>query len=503
MIDEYENYPSLENMKNALIKTNIGYDPQKDKKYNWNKQNEKTVKKYWLACKLQKQRGDISKINCFPYADLLTFSFPCQSISVSGKQEGIIQGETKSGLVYEVLRILENMKTKNILPKYLLLENVKNLVGKKFIDDFNNLNSILDDIGYNVYWKVINAKNCNIPQNRERVFGIYIRKDIDNQTFEFPNNLPLEYKLKDLLEKEVDKKYYITDGQIERLKINPTGDKLKILDTSQSKREGKAREYENICPTLTARDYKDPKCVQINLQQNVKIRKYTVNTSLLQECLKDNKGEFTNKDIANQLNIPVTKVEHWFRTDSSFSIPSEDIWMELKKLLNIQTNEFDSSIMEFEIKPNEFDISNRAYHEDGISPTLTTTSPPKCVQVGSLSGGKWDNMHESSKRVYDESGISPTIHTCGGGNIEPKVLQTVCEKRCNDFRIRKLTPTECYMLQGFTKEDINKCYAVDMSNTQLYRQAGNSIVTNCIELLFEHLYKSQYNSEYICQDENF
>lgn len=109
LIDNYTDYPSEEKMIEGLTRANIGYDPTKQKEYNWSK-HKKEVKKYWLACKLSNQWGDISKVNCFPYADLLTFSFPCQSISICGKQEGIIEGETKSGLVYEVLRILKTMR---------------------------------------------------------------------------------------------------------------------------------------------------------------------------------------------------------------------------------------------------------------------------------------------------------------------------------------------------------------------------------------------------------
>src|SRR5574344_1598885 len=169
LIKNYNEYPSEEKMIEQLTKANIGYDPQKHKEYDWNK-HKKDVKKYWLACRISNQWGDISRINNFPYADLLTFSFPCQSISIAGKQEGIIEGETKSGLVYEVLRILQNMKDNNNLPKYLLLENVKNLVGSKFINDFNNLNAILDEIGYNVYWKILDDnvdENFYISKNKK------------------------------------------------------------------------------------------------------------------------------------------------------------------------------------------------------------------------------------------------------------------------------------------------------------------------------------------------
>ena len=110
--------------------------------------------------------GDISKVNedNFPQCDLLTYSYPCQDISISGKQEGIKVG-TRSGLLYEVERIL----TKN-QPKYLLMENVKNLISKKHITQFKNHISFLNELGYGCSWRVLNGADYGCPQNRERVF---------------------------------------------------------------------------------------------------------------------------------------------------------------------------------------------------------------------------------------------------------------------------------------------------------------------------------------------
>lgn len=155
--------------------------------------------------------GDVSKINVedIPNCDLITYGFPCTDISVAGKQKGIIHGKTRSGLLYDALRIINTKK-----PKYAIAENVKNLVGKRFKDDFNNLLKELSDMGYNSYWKVLNAKDYGIPQNRERVFIISIRKDVDNGKFEFPEPFDNGLRLKDLLEGEVDDKYYISDENI-------------------------------------------------------------------------------------------------------------------------------------------------------------------------------------------------------------------------------------------------------------------------------------------------
>ena len=146
--------------------------------------------------------GDISKLSVdeLPDMDLFTYSFPCQDLSVAGKQEGLKEG-TRSGLLYECERIIEGKR-----PKYLLLENVKNLVGKKFKADFEKWLSYLEKLGYINYWQVLNAKDYNIPQNRERLFVVSI---LDNSSkFEFPNKSLLTKTIKELLDDEVDPKRY-------------------------------------------------------------------------------------------------------------------------------------------------------------------------------------------------------------------------------------------------------------------------------------------------------
>ena len=157
--------------------------------------------------------GDISKIEKLNYADLWTYGFPCQDISAAGEQKGIIKGETRSGLLYEVERLLRVAEKNNELPKYLILENVKALVGKKFKKQFDEWINTLDELGYYTCWKVLNAKDYGVPQSRERVFAISIRKDIEI-LFQFPEKIPLEKTLFDIHEKDVDDKYYITDGYL-------------------------------------------------------------------------------------------------------------------------------------------------------------------------------------------------------------------------------------------------------------------------------------------------
>ena len=164
--------------------------------------------------------GDITKIDetKVPDCDLITYGFPCQDISVAGLGKGIIEGETRSGLLFDALRIIKYKK-----PKYAIAENVKNLVGKRFKDDFNSLLEELDSYGYNNYWEVLNAKDYGIPQNRERVFVVSIRKDVDTGDFKFPKPFDNGLRLKDLLEDEVEDKYYIDNERTDNLLKNLKG----------------------------------------------------------------------------------------------------------------------------------------------------------------------------------------------------------------------------------------------------------------------------------------
>lgn len=161
--------------------------------------------------------GDISKVERLDYADLWTYGFPCQDISLAGQLKGIVKGETRSGLLYEVQRLLAQAQSDDALPKYLIMENVKNLVGKKFRPDFEGWLKWLDELGYNNYWKVLNAVDYGIPQNRERVFCVSIRKDIDTG-YTFPSPVESDTVLMDKLEpvENIDEKYFLSSECVKR-----------------------------------------------------------------------------------------------------------------------------------------------------------------------------------------------------------------------------------------------------------------------------------------------
>ena len=310
-------------------------------------------------------------------------------------------------------------------------------------------------MGYTNYWKVLNAKNYGVPQNRERVFVVSILGE--HKPFEWPTPIPLDKCIADILEEQIDEKYYLSDELVERFKenINKATDykqpkqiaeinQVGMLDIKGNEQVRRVYGDNGISPTLNTMQggNRQPKIITEYIQQEVKVRKYEVDIEGLKKTLKEakEKAGITIKEIADTLEVNKTTVEHWFRNDNCFSIPDENIWYKLKELLNITTDEFDKPITEFEIKPNEYDMSNRAYRDDGISPTLTATG---------------------------ESGAKNII---------------------NGFRIRKLTPRECFRLMGLKDDDIDKIQDVGISNSQQYKLAGNSIVVDVLEAIFKNLF---------------
>ena len=280
-------FPSQEQMITELQAKNLGYDFQRGKHSITSRTPITKLKQYYIADRLSRNLGDISKVEKLPYANLVTYSFPCTDVSVAGKGEGMankcencghtwpidfsdanralicpqcgatVESSTRSGLLGQVQRLLAKAYEENELPDILLMENVKNLTGRKFIGQFETWISWLDSVGYNTYWKVLNGKRYGVPQNRERVFAISIRKDVDTKGFTFPETIPLEIRLKDVLEKNVDEKYYLPDDRIE-----------KILN-STFMQEKKRIQTTDVCDTLLARDWKDPKCVPVEVEPEV------------------------------------------------------------------------------------------------------------------------------------------------------------------------------------------------------------------------------------------
>ncbi|MGL6174805.1 MAG: DNA (cytosine-5-)-methyltransferase, partial [Cellulosilyticaceae bacterium] len=251
---------SDEEIKEWLMSRNVGWDFQKQKSSIPRMKKDKLHKLY-NACLLSNNLGDVSKINPtdIPDHDLFTYSFPCTDISVAGQMKGLEKGSgTRSGLLWECEKIIAAKK-----PKYLLMENVKNLVGKKFKAEFDTWCDWLETQGYKNFYQVLNAKDYGVPQNRERVFMISILDE--NATYEFPEKFPLELRLKDILEDVVDEKYYIDNEASNRLlkALEEKGYTKNMTGIANNPSSREFTDFKECSPTLCARDYKDPKVVQI------------------------------------------------------------------------------------------------------------------------------------------------------------------------------------------------------------------------------------------------
>lgn len=413
--------------------------------------------------------GDITKIDekALPKdIDLITYGFPCQDISLAGKQKGLFNEDgtqTRSGLFFEALRVIESTK-----PRIAIAENVKNLTSKKFNAQFQVVLKSLEEAGYNNYWQVLNAKDFGIPQNRERVFIVSIRKDIDTGFFHFPEGFPLELRLKDMLEDEVNEKFYLSATAITK------------IQNSNFTQEATRIQKCDVCQTLLARDYKDPKCVQVadlNYYQNDQINRVyspeglapTVLTKtgggretkvLVREATKKGYAEAYEGDSIN-LEQPNSKTRRG-RVGKQVSqtittSPQQAVAVAMRGRYNADG----------QIEQN-VEVSDREYAN-----ALTTVQKDSLVAEPQIIEDFYKSRDE---RVYKE--YSPSLRADRTG-LKVKTM----------LRIRKLTPKECFRLMGFEDEDFEKAEAVN-SNTQLYKQAGNSIVVDVLEALFKSLQKA-------------
>lgn len=393
--------------------------------------------------------GDITKVDETKLEDfnMICGGSPCQDFSVAGKQKGSVWTckdceheynpltvhwsqrnkcphcnsenieKTRSSLLVEYLRVIRANK-----PNFGMYENVKNIVGKQFRDTtFKLFEEELYEYGYNTYWKVLNAKDYGVPQNRERVYLIFIKKDLDNGKFVFPEGFDNGIRLKDVLEDEVDEKYYISDDKVQ-----------KFLENLKS---------ENICENST-----------LKLDGN----------NYNQRCVVHTPNDFCRTIIGSG--------------------------------------------------------GSGGYHAGNEPKVLINQSENVVKQVGNISdcNGNWKNPQVG--RIYDPDGCSPTLNTCGGGSHEPKILQVgnvnpsgkgmngnvfsedglaptlttnkgEGNKILTGIRIRKLSPKECFRLMGFSDSAYEAASKV-VSNSQLYKQSGNSIVVDVLYYILVELYKA-------------
>lgn len=398
----------------ALTKLNIDYEL-----VNFSEIDKFAIKSYCAIHNVSetKNLGDINNIELKDLnkdIDLLTFGSPCQDFSIAGQGKGakwtctncnysynplIINYKkrhncpncnsdniikTRSSLLVEGLKIINYIR-----PKYVVYENVKNLVGKKFINTFNLFIKELEDYGYKVKYKVLNSIDFNIPQNRERVFVVAIRNDI-NKDYEFPQKMKRTVSLVDILEENPKEKYFLKKEKSDSL-IKKLLEDFNIEEIP-------------ICVASRGRNPNNPNLRQIGL--------------ITKQRLEPNKNGITNT---------LTTVQK----DNYLLIGNTFLYKKYKMF----------------------------YNNNGYLPTYF--NPYVCMEIKE---------------------VSPTLlTTCGTIGCYSSVLILLA-----NLRIRKFSPKETFRLMGFLDEDFERATAVN-SDTQLYKQAGNSIVVNVLENIFKNL----------------
>ena len=452
---------------------------------------------------------------------------PCQDFSVAGKQKGSVWTckdcgheynpltvhwskrdkcpqcnssnieKTRSSLLVEYLRVIRANK-----PNFGIYENVKNIVGKQFRDTtFKLFEDELHEYGYNTYWKVLNAKNYGIPQNRERVYLIFIRKDLDNGQFKFPEPFDNGIRLKDILEDEVDEKFYLSDDKVQKFLSNFNQSELPVTTRNS-----------DTVSTIRATYYKNG---ERNVCENIE------NGNGYEGVVESNNPKFlgnvNNPEFgtgyaggvwdSENISPTLTTMQGGGRQphivcsiDKSNNRPSlidnancitsrEDRGVSNRKKEGTAVLECPETSYCLDANyykgtsPEEYVKKHRrqlVFEEKAIKiPQATKQGYIEC-EVGGVADLSYPNSKTQRGRVQENGTISPTITATETG---------ICKIE-SPIRIRKLTPKETWRLMGFSDQNFDAAKNAGISNSQLYKQAGNSIVVDVLYYIYVELYKA-------------
>lgn len=451
----------------------------------------------------------------------------CQDFSVAGKQKGSVWTckdcgheynpltvhwsvrdkcpkcnsnnieKTRSSLLVEYLRIVRANK-----PNFGIYENVKNIVGKQFRNTtFKLFEDELHEYGYNTYWKVLNAKNYGIPQNRERVYLIFIRKDLDNGQFKFPEPFDNGIRLKDVLEDEVDEKFYLSDDKVQKFLSNFNQSELPVTtrnsDTVSTIRATYYKNGErNVCENIENGNGYEGIVESNNVKQIGNIsegnsswsnpqtgRIYSAEgiSPTLNTCgggqrepkivtgLASNYGENFEKetDISNTLQA---------RDYKGFGKQTMNVVIKIPQATKQGYIECEVGGVADLSYPNSKTRRGSVQENGTISPTITATETGVC-------------RIERADGCYTQT--SPSFTRKPLKNLSRTLKANVHDAGVYDgIKIRKLTPKECFRLMGFSDQDFEAAKNVGISNSQLYKQAGNSIVVDVLYYIYVELYKA-------------
>ena len=486
--------------------------------------------------------GDISKIDWIevPDFDLFTYSFPCTNLSFAGKQEGFDEG---SGTASSLLWVCRNaIVTKK--PKYLVMENVKALLSAKFKPLFMKWQNELASYGYVNFVKVLDSQHFGVPQHRERVFMVSILDE--NASYHFPEPFPLEKKLKDVLESNVDEKYYLSEKYIngflahaerhknDGFKFPPTDGNVianTILASSQcrpcdnfikvignmydcGKQAGRIYDSEGISPTLdnmASGGNKSPKIVEPNFgnqrlnellkMQNIPLDEPicidTYNQSVVKDVfctIKSNIDRENLKYVTEPLSCAMRGRNLNDPSDRTRDcVTGQRLEIGDDKANTITTVQKDSMVVEPKLLGYTRDDSGRV-----VNRTLKNVA--NTIHTSTGHGGNTDCL------VYEPQVLGVTVNPgrkreFENGYIRGDISHTLTAQDAKNtsivweqgFRIRKLTPRETFRLMDVDDKDIDKLLNSGISNTQLYKMAGNSITIAPLYHIFRKLFIEKEN----------
>lgn len=488
---------------------------------------------------VSKNLGDITKVDetkLEPF-NMICGGSPCQDFSVAGKQKGSVWTckdceheynpltvhwserdkcpccgsnnieKTRSSLLVEYLRVIRANK-----PNFGMYENVKNIVGKQFKDTFKMFTDELDEYGYNVYWKVLNAKDYGIPQNRERVYLIFIKKELDNGKFTYPEPFDNGMRLKDILEENVDEKFYISEDKVQRFiqtlhidKSDEGSNTPKFVGNVNrpdfgTGYAGGVWDANNISPTLTTMQGGGR---QPHIMQGIDKSYNNTKQIEIANCLtaREDRG-ISNRKSEGTAVLEVGRTDNHQKGGvySTDGISPTLLATSYKQPVQIKVDNIGN------INPSGKGMNGNVFDENGLAPTLTTNkgegnkiaihevnqednNKPKerffrqALETFENSNANYGDTIDAFNKRVNRSGYSPTLTT------RPEGFKTAILPVTNDIRIRKLTPKECFRLMGFSDENFEAAEKI-VSNSQLYKQAGNSIVVDVLYYILVELYKA-------------
>jgi len=380
------------------------------------------------------------------YDYILTYSFPCQDLSKAGTRKGMSDTSTRSGLLWEVDRILSELTE---LPQILLMENVPDVIGSRYISDFRIWEEKLRKLGYSNHIQILNAKDYGIPQNRERAFMVSILGDY---LYNFPRKQELKLRLKDMLEESVDEKYYLSKHI-----INFFQEHTKKQQELGNGFKFEPRNKDDVAKTITTRNGSRP---DDNFIEDIFIS--------------------TDKRLPEMLD----KIDYDSSEPQVLDLYNRSVH-NISQTLTMPNHNAQAVVVLGNYSPSNHNATN-IVSPNGISPivmenhgSVTAIVVPDTKEFANYITWKDSKgrINTQDHRAYFEDRLSGTVPAMERG--VPNVLK-------NDLRIRKLTPRECYRLMGFSDEAFYSAQP-NQSNSSLYHQAGDSIVVNVLMGLFGEL----------------